>query len=85
MSRERTPSIAGQRFGRLVVQWDDGYVVEFECDCGRRKVVKRGNVIHGHTTSCGCYRKEKARATAESNQGKKYNIRKIPLNDPTKI
>lgn len=28
------------------------------CDCGREKVVYRGGLTSGDTTSCGCYRKD---------------------------
>lgn len=61
---------AGTRYGRLVVEHDDGICFTVRCDCGRKKVVKRGNVIHGHSKSCGCYRKEKTQKTGQANKGK---------------
>ena len=58
--------LTGQRFGRLTV-------VEFvgtdkrgnalwkcKCDCGNETVVRYSNLKSGHTTSCGCFRKEMA-------------------------
>lgn len=60
--------LKGQRFGRLTVveeapsvkspcgssrtQW------KCKCDCGSEIVVGRTHLLHGDTTSCGCYRKE---------------------------
>ena len=34
---------------------------EFICDCGTLKVIRKNNVLSGHTTSCGCIRKESAK------------------------
>lgn len=60
--------IIGKRFGSLVVlrRVDDkispkGYKkpqYECACDCGNMKVVVKGNLLTGNTTSCGCYKKE---------------------------
>ena len=30
------------------------------CDCGKETVVQAGNILNNHTTSCGCFRKQKA-------------------------
>lgn len=64
MSRD----IVGERFGRLTVLcrvedkvYPKGYKkpqYECVCDCGNKKVVERGNLLTGNTTSCGCYKKE---------------------------
>lgn len=59
--------ITGQRFGNLVVQGLDQsirnvgykgstYIYRCLCDCGNVSLVRRGNLISGHTKSCGCMR-----------------------------
>lgn len=56
----RSPSIAGQKFGKLTAIRCDHSDSEgctwwlFKCDCGNEKVIKRNNVIQGFTKSCGC-------------------------------
>lgn len=57
--------LTGQRFGRLTVRDYVGYRKErhsafwvCECDCGNRVVVSACSLKDGHTTSCGCYKKE---------------------------
>lgn len=53
--------IAGQRFGRLIV---DSYAFtnkhgksmwNCQCDCGKAVVVAGAHLKSGHTASCGCY------------------------------
>lgn len=61
----KSVDIIGKRFGRLfVVDFDhaDGYRKYYQCicDCGNMKVVLKGNLLAGRTTSCGCYQKERA-------------------------
>jgi len=58
--------LTGRRFGRLTVisrarndctnsiQW------ACECACGRKAVVKAGNLKSGHTGSCGCLKRANA-------------------------
>ena len=55
--------LTGQRFGKLVVLYRDGYVgvnVAWvcKCDCGKttRPIASR-NLVTGHTNSCGCISK----------------------------
>jgi len=31
------------------------YIWEYLCDCGNKVFVKSGNVVSGHTKSCGCF------------------------------
>lgn len=51
----------GQKFGRLTAVRSTGrkingnLVWEYLCDCGKTVELKSGNVVFGHTTSCGCY------------------------------
>jgi hypothetical protein len=58
----------GDTFGRLTVITlfpRRGKVtrVLVECTCGNKKLVRRPNLKSGHTTSCGCYHKERVRET----------------------
>lgn len=39
------------------------YVFEALCDCGNITKIRAGNLLNGHTTSCGCFKK----ATGERN------------------
>jgi hypothetical protein len=55
--------LAGQRFGRLVVQSFGGRsnnVTRWNClcDCGRVTIVRAGQLRSGHTSSCGCLMRE---------------------------
>jgi len=62
--------LVGQRFGRLVVLYEcderrnGGVVWRCRCDCGNEINVRSGDLASGHTTSCGCYQRER---TAEAN------------------
>lgn len=56
--------MSGQKFGRLTVLCraeNRGRTTMWlcKCDCGNETVVSAGHLKNGHTTSCGCYRKEK--------------------------
>lgn len=73
----------GTRFGRLTVLIDNGIAMDVRCDCGKRKTVKRGNVIHGHTKSCGCLRREKTKQTGEANLGKPRRMREPDISNDT--
>ena len=59
--------LTGQRFGRLVaiklLTSKDAKRLKWlcKCDCGKECVVLGHNLVGGHTKSCGCLRKEKAR------------------------
>lgn len=63
----------GERFGSLVaVQRIPNYLrsqtyYKCICDCGNETIVFASNLTNGHTTSCGCYRKNKL-----ANELKKY-------------
>ncbi len=56
----RAGDLVGLRFGRLVVTHTlpkicpKRYMKACLCDCGNEVVVRRANLIDGHTTSCGC-------------------------------
>lgn len=42
------------------------YIYECLCECGNTSFVRKGNLKSGHTVSCGCFIKEKARKYMES-------------------
>lgn len=54
----------GQRFGRLLVV-KEGLAINSNkhwfcvCDCGMEKLVSRCNLIQSHSTSCGCFHRER--------------------------
>lgn len=65
--------ITGQRFGKLIaLRWfkneDEKITWECKCDCGNTTYVSSGNLLSGHTKSCGCLQKEK-----NNEAHKKYN------------
>jgi len=63
MNKKR--DLAGQRFGRLIALYDTGErkdrkaVWHCRCDCGTEVDVIGRNLTGGHTTSCGCYNRER--------------------------
>lgn len=54
--------MTGQRYGRLVVieEYIKQKKVQCICDCGKILVLRRGDVLSGHTQSCGCLQSERA-------------------------
>lgn len=67
---DMTKDITGKRFGRLIALHYDHTKRDkttgrprhywlFKCDCGKIAVLKKENVMSGHTVSCGCYHKER--------------------------
>jgi len=51
----------GERFGRLVLlTYLGGRKWDCICDCGNKKIADTSNLLKGHITSCGCFRKERA-------------------------
>lgn len=60
---KRQISIAGERFGKLVAierigSKSHNSIWRCRCDCGNTADVAMGNLRSGHTTSCGCAKKE---------------------------
>lgn len=58
----KAQNLIGQRFGKLVVLYrttNQGKCVRWvcQCDCGNKTVVSGGHLKDGHTTSCGCHKK----------------------------
>jgi len=60
----RTPrDLAGLQFGRLqVLERVRGKMWRVRCSCGSEFEVQRGNMVNGHTQSCGCLQRERAAA-----------------------
>lgn len=69
----RLKDLTGKRFGRLVVlERAEDYVTlmpggqngkrytvwRCQCDCGNETKAFSANLLHGHTQSCGCLRRE---------------------------
>lgn len=61
----RFQDLSGRRFGRLVAieptgdHSSDGCCYWLcKCDCGNMSVANSHKLLHGRTTSCGCYRRE---------------------------
>lgn len=68
--------ITGRTFGKLtVIKYAGYYKWECVCDCGTICVIRAGDLKSGDTTSCGCYRKEKAtrgRTSGEASFGRLF-------------
>lgn len=61
----KSADVTGQKFGRLTVlkvNWEKTSVtVICQCECGDIKEYYKADVVKGHTQSCGCLQKERAR------------------------
>ena len=71
--------IIGKKFGRLTVTSlayinNYNYYYNCHCDCGNDIVVLRGNLISGHTNSCGCIKVERAVAFGRSRKKENKEI-----------
>jgi len=62
--RNHKKDLQGQKFGMLMAlenleTSEDGHAIwDCICDCGNHTKVKTGNLMRGHTKSCGCNRYE---------------------------
>lgn len=66
-------NLTGKRYGRLVVAEFDHLqnhkaYWKCTCDCGLTVVATGNNLRSGNTTSCGCLRRETARARGQMNR-----------------
>lgn len=75
-AKAQAAQLEGQRFGRLTVvkrvphKRRDAYWL-CKCDCGGETITNTHSLQNGHTSSCGCYNKEKV---AENGRGtKRFN------------
>src|SRR5258706_3788561 len=58
IGRPLGPDLTGGRFGRLIVLKNGSPRVVCLCNCGKALRLNRWKVISGHTSSCGCLRRE---------------------------
>jgi len=65
--------LSGQRFGRLTVLRRDDKKWKCKCDCGQMTNANSTDLIEGNTCSCGCLRKETAKAIAIAKANKIFN------------
>jgi hypothetical protein len=61
---KQSADLTGQKYGRLTIiekaQTEGRAKYVCKCDCGTMVVVQSSNLKNGHTTSCGCARKQAA-------------------------
>lgn len=51
----------GEKFGKLTVIEIPSYKRWIcRCDCGGKTIVSPGNIVNGHTKSCGCFKKQRS-------------------------
>ena len=61
---KKVHDLTGRRFGRVTVlefvELDLNRAARWRCrcDCGTVFVANAANLVHGHTKSCGCFRRE---------------------------
>ena len=80
----------GERFGRLVVlSRAEDYVAPngkhhvmwlCQCDCGNQTIVDVGDLIDGHTQSCGCFRTDSLRENSTTHGGSHDRLYKVYAN-----
>lgn len=77
-------SIIGQRFGNLIVVKDSGnrksngsVLWECLCDCGNITYSDSSNLKRGHTTSCGCAKKNYINSLKLDIIGKRFGLLKV--------
>ncbi len=72
----KTKPSAGEVFGRLTVTGHNeatGKVI-CQCECGKIKEARAGNLIHGGTRSCGCLRSENSSKKARTHGGSETSL-----------
>lgn len=75
LSQRQLEALVGQRLGKLVVTKYLGrnenryHTYECICNCGKTTVATRNNLRKGHTTSCGCYKKQRISETKTRHGG----------------
>ena len=68
-SKRKLSNLTGKRFGRLLVIKQANHHIQKRgkkvvcwkclCDCGNETIVYSDHLMSGHTSSCGCYQREK--------------------------
>jgi len=84
-AKGQVKDLTGKRFGMLIVQSLVGIFKHTSywlcrCDCGNMKTVRRGHLISGDTSSCGCYRDK-----SSSDRIKRWRHKQIGPNHPNWI
>lgn len=55
------------------------------CQCGKETITDNTSLISGHTTSCGCWKREMGRLNGRRNLGRKFPGRKLTEDHKKKI
>lgn len=83
MNRRKIELKKGDKFDRLTiieeVQNPNSKNVRFflcSCSCGNTKIVGLSHLNHGHTKSCGCYKKDVVRDRSETHGLSKHSLYK---------
>ena len=78
--------IIGKKFGRLTVisfSHSNGYRKYYlcKCECGKEKIIYKGNLLAGRTLSCGCLQKEQAKKynTFPDDRGRLHKILRLMI------
>lgn len=84
MKNTKYIDITNKRFGRLVAikpceKTKHGWKWLCKCDCGNSSIVLKHLLTSGHTTSCGCYHKERTRQAHYKNGESHTRLYKVWL------
>ena len=82
----QTKDLTGQKFNRLTVLYRNGSSGgkarwRCKCDCGNEKDVIGQYLRNGHTKSCGCLQKEKAKQNVVDMNGYETETIKVLSRD----
>lgn len=67
--------LTNKRFNRLIALHEISPMKwEFLCDCGRKKIIFKHNVIYGKSQSCGCLHKERTKKSNTTHGFAKTNV-----------
>lgn len=79
LNRDKRKDLTGQPFGQLIVQsmtWSRGHgKAHCLCICGAFHTVSVSNLMSGHTTSCGCLKKDRNRPDLQARRHTPEEIR----------
>lgn len=70
LAEEQTIDVLGKQYGRLLpieyISLEKPVKVKCLCKCGKETIVAKSDLMAGHTQSCGCLQKERAREANEA-------------------
>lgn len=75
--------LTGRRFGRLSVVERAGSdkskraTWKCVCECGNEVIVQGNSLLHGATTSCGCYHRERTSEIRTTHGGRKERLYRV--------